>query len=64
MKNFFKNWKDASPFLYYGLRFYVLYEIARLVTSSNRGMAFKIIITILIACLEFQWFISKVNDDN
>ena len=63
--NFFKNkdWIDALPMLYYLLRFYLLYEIIRLIESSHKSIVFKIVISILIVCIEFQWFVSKSNDN-
>lgn len=65
MKKFFKNndWREALPILYYVLRFYVLYEIIRLIESSNRSGFFKVIMSILIICIEFQWFISQTNKE-
>ena len=63
MKKFFKNndWREALPILYYMLRFYVLYEIIRLVESSNRSNIFKIIMSILIVCFYLQWALSETN---
>jgi hypothetical protein len=63
MKKFFKDndWREALPILYYLLRFYIFYEIIKLVESSDRSIFFKVIISILIVCLEFQWFISQTN---
>ena len=63
MKKIFKNndWRAALPILYYGLRFYLLKEIIELISSSNKSTLYQIIISILIVCLEFQWFISQTN---
>jgi hypothetical protein len=63
MKKFFKNnnWREALPIFYNVLRVSVLYEIIKLVESSEKSVLFKIIISILIICLEFQWFISQTN---
>ena len=63
MKRFFRDgkWREALPVLYFLLRFYILYEIIKLVESSDRSIAFKIIISVLIVCLEFKWFISQTN---
>ena len=63
MRKFFRdnNWREALPILHYLLRFYILYEIIKLVESSDRSIAFQIILSILIVCIEFQWFISQIN---
>lgn len=63
MKKFFKDndWREILPIIYYLLRFYVLYEIVELLYSSDKSVLFQVIFSILIVCLEFQWFISQTN---
>lgn len=63
MKKFFKNndWREALPILYYLLRLYLLYEVINLIHQSDKSIFFQVIISILIVCLEFQWFVSQAN---
>lgn len=63
MKKFFKdgNWREALPILYYLLRFYLLYEIIELIWNSDKSILFQVITSVLIVCIEFQWFISQTN---